>query len=233
MPTLTWTRLDCSGDEAPSPRSQCFCFIYKRGFFVYGGYDGKNIFTDLHRLDLDTLTWSKVMTEGAGSDRPLGLRGLSPLDFHIYFCRPAGAVIGRRLVILTEQYETGKSAVFTLDMRSLKWRRLFGRHPDQYRQRHKMKFVWPSFDPPARGNPTLTQYGDRLIMIGGHARNAGLEDGHIWSIALPKTMDWKCERLLWLACYKNNRAECLLANCPPHVIYKIIGYINANSFYFN
>ncbi len=229
LATSKWTQFQTSG-QSPSPRSQCFAFIYKNGFYVFGGYDGKNIFIDLHRLDLTTLQWNKLETNGTGRG-PLGLRGLSPLDFHIYFCRPAGCVIGKHLVILAENYETASAAVYSLNLKSLEWRKLSGRHSNHIVKKNKEKIKLP-FDPPARGNPTLTRCGQKLFMIGGHVRSAGREDHRVWSLTLPQGLDWPRERLLWLACYKNDpRGECLLAKCPPHVIYKIIGYANSNAFY--
>ncbi len=86
LPSLSWEAVESTG-QRPSPRSQCHAFVRDGSLFVYGGYDGHSILTDLHSLDLRTRLWRKVETEGAG---PQGLRGLSPLDFHIYFCRPSG-----------------------------------------------------------------------------------------------------------------------------------------------
>lgn len=87
---LRWERVECTGDS-PSPRSQCLAF--KRGGYivVYGGYDGRSIMTDLHRLDLSTHRWERLRATG---EAPLGLKGLSPLDFHIYFCKPSGTGLG-------------------------------------------------------------------------------------------------------------------------------------------
>lgn len=46
--------------KRPSPRSQAFCFIRNKQFYVYGGYDGQNIFSDFYRLDLATLEWQSL-----------------------------------------------------------------------------------------------------------------------------------------------------------------------------
>lgn len=230
--TMTWHEVHCSGD-IPCHRSQCYSFYYRGHLYVYGGYDGKNIFTDLHTLDLKTMVWEKLNLHG--HDRPTGLKGLSPLDFHIYFCRPAGILIGRRLVILSEQYEVEKAAIFTLDLKTLIWRRLRG----HFSVNSKGSTMYAPFDPPAIENPTLTLTKGQLLMIGGRIRSPKFVNqpshlypwSRIWTISLPKCLDWSQERLLWLACYKNDRDECNLAKCPPHVMYKIIGYVNSNTFY--
>ena len=46
----------------PSPRSQSFSFIRNEQLYVYGGYDGLNIFSDLYKLDLSTLEWCLIET---------------------------------------------------------------------------------------------------------------------------------------------------------------------------
>ena len=78
------------------------------------------------------------------------------------------------------------------------------------------------FDPPARSSPTLALSGGRLFAIGSDAKEgAGRGPGAtVWQAILPTALDWGRERLLWLACLKNSRAECHLAKCPPHIIYK-------------
>ena len=79
-----------------------------------------------------------------------------------------------------------------------------------------------SFDPPPRASPTLSLSNGRLLVIGVDASRDGKGPGAaIWQAVLPTSLDWERERILWLACFKNSRAECHLANCPPHVIYKV------------
>ena len=69
----------------PSPRSQSFVFIRKDQLFVYGGYDGSNIFCDLHKLELSTLEWTEVET--AGEVKPTGLRGNVVVLVHLEFSK--------------------------------------------------------------------------------------------------------------------------------------------------
>ncbi len=254
--TLRWEPVECAGgDRTPSPRSQCHAFARGGAIFVYGGYDGHSIMTDLHRLDLETKRWKKVETRGTG---PTGLKGLSPLDFHIYFCRPSGTfcilhcshkdmtmfgyflglVVGKRLLLLTEDYERSTAAAFDLNLNTMEWTRLAGTSGSLVRSTVVSPSVPPviQFDPPARGSPTLTLVGKgHLVLVGGHPRDAdsGDPEGRVWRLNPPRCLDWRRERLLWLACLKNRPEDgCLLARCPPHVIYKIIGFVNAGAFCF-
>ena len=228
---MSWQLVNCSGTP-PSPRSQSFCFIYNGCMYVYGGYNGTNLFTDLHKLDLATKTWHKINTKG---NPPSGLKGLSPLDFHIYFCQPQGVLLGKTLVLVSESYSNFTFTIFTLNLKTLTWRHLRGKSGFHQSKNQKVKTPVP-FDPPARGNPTVTLLKGDLILLGGHPRDPikkNSTDSRIWRISLPKSMPWEAERLLWLACYKNNRDECLLAKCPPVVIYHIIGFVNSNTFNMN
>ena len=90
-----------------------------------------------------------------------------------------------------------------------------------------------AFDPSPRASPTLSLSNGRLLAIGAGREAKGPAGATVWQAELPTSLDWERERLLWLACFKNSRAECHLANCPPHVIYKIIGYVNCNAFYIS
>ena len=74
----SWKELHTTGiggkqSGMPSARSQSFAFIRKDHLYVYGGYNGSNIFSDLYRLDLSTLEWNLV--EMIGPFRPREYRG--------------------------------------------------------------------------------------------------------------------------------------------------------------
>ena len=73
--------------------------------------------------------------------------------------------------------------------------------------------------------------GDKTLYItGGEDPNSNNDSLLISYYNLPRKLDWSIERLLWLACYKNNveNDECLLSQCPPMIVYKIISYINSD-----
>ena len=78
--TGSWKELytkGAGGQNVPSPRSQAFCFIRKEQLYIYGGYDGKNIFSDLYKLDLVTLEWHLIAT--STSARPKEYKGKAVL----------------------------------------------------------------------------------------------------------------------------------------------------------
>ena len=46
--------------QRPHPRSQSFIFVKNGYLYVYGGYDGHNIFADMYRLEISTRTWTLI-----------------------------------------------------------------------------------------------------------------------------------------------------------------------------
>ena len=75
--------------------------------------------------------------------------------------------------------------------------------------------------------------GDKsLFVIGGEDPNSNNEKLLVSYYNLRRKLDWSIERLLWLACFKNNvkRDECHLSQCPPMIIYKIISFVNSDIF---
>ena len=84
-----------------------------------------------------------------------------------------------------------------------------------------------------RKGSSLVLCDKTLYLIGGEDENSRNCNLFISCYDLPKKLDWSKERLLWLACFKNNVAiddKCFLSQCPPMVIYKIISYVNSDIF---
>ena len=54
--------------------------------YIFGGYDGTDIFGDLWRLDLDTLVWKRLPNDMA---EPAYFKGTSitPVSFDIFFVK--------------------------------------------------------------------------------------------------------------------------------------------------
>ena len=71
-----------------------------------------------------------------------------------------------------------------------------------------------------------------LYVIGGEDPNSNNDNLLISYYNLPRKLDWSIERLLWLACFKNNvkTDQCFLSQCPPMIIYKIISFVNGDIF---
>ena len=100
----------------------------KNGYlYVYGGYDGHNIFADMYRLELATRTWTLIwaskFSEGCGLS-PVGVGGLRPVDFRIHPCRPAALIVKEKLLVLSEDYENITAILFSLDLKTFRWTRM-------------------------------------------------------------------------------------------------------------
>ena len=69
--TELWSLLPTTGPLPPGEwggRSVCV----GRYLFTFGGYDGSSYFTDMSKLDLDTLQWTEVETSGSQPMRKTG-----------------------------------------------------------------------------------------------------------------------------------------------------------------
>ena len=91
---------------------------YGNFMYVFGGYDGRMIYNDLHRLDLQTFAWESVETSGEG---PLALGQLRPGIYPT--CTPAGIVLGNKAVVLCEDFIKSTAALFVLHLKEMRWQR--------------------------------------------------------------------------------------------------------------
>ena len=62
LDTLTWSGALSPSGTPPSARRGHTAIVYGNYMYVFGGYDGSSLFNDLHRLNLDTLTWSGALS---------------------------------------------------------------------------------------------------------------------------------------------------------------------------
>nr|KAJ0202256.1 hypothetical protein LSAT_V11C600321620 [Lactuca sativa] len=64
--TLTWTKLVTNGELLP-PRDGHTTIALGKNLFVFVGFtDVEDLYNDLYMFDLETITWTKVMTIGEG-----------------------------------------------------------------------------------------------------------------------------------------------------------------------
>jgi len=84
-----WTGpLDCNG-KPPPPRSQHGAAIIDGNLIIVGGYNGTQLFNDVHVLNLETRTW-KELKPNANSNWPYPVKGLEQTDYRVY---PAGFAV--------------------------------------------------------------------------------------------------------------------------------------------
>ena len=198
-----WTQLKTEAKSRPCPRSQAFTFLFDNDLFVFGGCDGRQVFRDLHKLDLATLTWTRVET--SGPCRPLGLVGLCPPhpDSRVSNLRPLAVKEGHKMYLASENFESNTYDLLELDLTKYEWKKL------NENRCKKLKM---------RAGSCLTLSNGNLVLTGSHST---------WAFPLTqKRFSWSRERLLWAACFKNDPDSCLLAKCPPIIIYKILTYLN-------
>lgn len=90
--------------------------------YVYGGYDGRSVFSDIHRLNTKTLQWEVVETSGR---RPASMVGLMPgAEGSWLFCAaPAGIVVGNKVIVMAEEFEKASTAIYVLYLRAMRWQR--------------------------------------------------------------------------------------------------------------
>lgn len=59
--------------EAPNPRYGHTANFYNKKIYIFGGWNGKSYFGDLHCFDLVKMAWTKVETKGKGPSARQGI----------------------------------------------------------------------------------------------------------------------------------------------------------------
>ena len=155
--------------------------------------------------------------------------------------KPLVAINGKDLFVVEENFE-----LFQLDLNRNIWNELPSNisitEPEL--KNSPTKSISSSFPTHLSERKRLAQYlksrrgaslviSDKTLYVtGGEDQNSNNEQLIISCYNLPRKLEWSSERLLWLACFKNTvgRDKCLLSQCPPMIIYKIISYINSDIF---
>ena len=209
--TKQWKEIVPEGPLRPEPRSSAYLTAMSNKLYLFGGCNGRQTFADLHTFDLSSSTWSKVDTSG---DIPRGLVGLMapPSPAEATSNRPLAARQGKRLHYLHEDFMSGRYTHRQLDLVTFRWT------TDGKVRRH----------PKIRRGSSLMLHSGNLLLTGG-ATDSGKPAGLTRLDLSGKQFSWCKERILWLACFKNSPDDCLLAKCPPIVIYQILTHLNKES----
>ena len=143
--------------------------------------------------------------------------------------KPLTAVTGRHLFVVGENFE-----VFHCDLATQIWNQLPSKLEESSKNNPKSIIA---LERQRMAQRMKSRHGADLIIgdkylfvIGGKDPNSNNEKLLVSYYNLQRKLDWSIERLLWLACFKNNvkTDQCHLSQCPPMIIYKIITFINSD-----
>lgn len=77
IPRAYWSRIDVS--NRPSVRTDHSCVVYEANLFIFGGFDGRSRFQDLHQYSIDNREWSEIPP---ADNVPMGRFGHSAVVYH-------------------------------------------------------------------------------------------------------------------------------------------------------
>ena len=206
----TWQLIAANGTP-PEPRSSAFLTFANGRLFLFGGVNSKQTFVDLYSYDISSSSWTKLILSGGG---PTGLVSLKPPPpdsaEQPTSLRPLAVSDGKKIHYLHEDFMSGRYSLWQLDLTTFQWKM------DLSQTKH----------PKLRQGARLVFQNGFLLLVEGRYVDSGSVAGVMKLQLSKKLFNWPRERLLWLACYKNNPDECLLAKCPPIIIYKILTHLN-------
>lgn len=71
IPRAHWTRLDTA--NRPTVRTDHSCIVYEASLFIFGGFDGRSRFQDLHQYTIEDREWTEI--PASDSNVPMGRFG--------------------------------------------------------------------------------------------------------------------------------------------------------------
>lgn len=77
IPRAHWSRIDTS--TRPSMRTDHSCIVYEANLYIFGGFDGRSRFQDLHQYSIDNNEWIEIP---ATDNVPMGRFGHSAVVYH-------------------------------------------------------------------------------------------------------------------------------------------------------
>lgn len=72
IPRAHWSRIDA--ENQPSVRTDHSCIMYEASLYIFGGFDARSRFQDLHQYNIDDREWVEIPPEG---NTPMGRFGHS------------------------------------------------------------------------------------------------------------------------------------------------------------
>jgi N-acetylneuraminic acid mutarotase len=118
--------LVCQGTP-PAPRSQHGAVIVEDYLVIIGGYDGTQLFNDVHVLDLQNNTWKQLKPK-ANSNWPLPMKGLEQSEFRVYPAAFATVLLPSKKQVLVYGFVKTKNrnnpCAYIINLDSLNWTRI-------------------------------------------------------------------------------------------------------------
>lgn len=211
LQTLAWQEIAAAvGQSAPCPRSQSFMFTHSNDIFIYGGYNGIQIFNDVHKFSLEHLTWSRVGSSGQPPSSMKNLRMPPDGQASPDFSPLANLFDSQTLFVMNQDFESNLYRIHQLHLKSMEWNQMV-----------KMPKI-----PSRISRPSLISDGSRLCIVQADKKT---NKTVVHSLKLSQKLTWAQQRVLWLACLKNEPEICPLAKCPPMIIYNIISLASRSS----
>lgn len=147
----SWKKNIGSSGTPPSPRDRHCAVVYKDGFYVFGGFDGHARVNDLHRYDILSGEWSRILPSWDNLAVP------TPRHSHC-------AVVYKDSMFVFGGYDGSyRCDLFEYNFLTNSWRCIetMGRIPR------------------ARYRATCVVHGDFMILHGGHDGTRHLSDTHV------------------------------------------------------
>lgn len=76
IPRALWTRIEVA--KKPTVRTDHSCVVYEASLYIFGGFDGRSRFQDLHQYSIEDRSWQEVQTS---SSTPMGRFGHTAVTY--------------------------------------------------------------------------------------------------------------------------------------------------------
>ncbi|TDH73248.1 hypothetical protein CCR75_006950 [Bremia lactucae] len=159
LDTLTWEQPELTATLGPCNMHTADYVAHLRSILVFRGGDGREYLNDLHALQIDTMTWTKIRTRGQAP---------APRANH------SSALVGNNLLIFGGwDGQKRLNDIHVLDTKSMTWSGV----ADEYKVDTR-RYVAP---PLPRAGMTMARHRDRLFIFGGSGPSAKCyDDLHVY-----------------------------------------------------
>lgn len=161
----TWNKIDTTG-ETPSPREgHSGVALHDRYFFIFGGWDGKNIFQNCYLFDYITKKWKMIEYIPGSEPLPRESHSCALLQDNIYIFGGQGTSIKKKDTYYNDLFRFKINIDKSLERVSGVWTKLSSKN---------------GLQPAPRTSHSIAPYKDRyLIVIGGEGYSSNNEGANM------------------------------------------------------